>query len=118
MFRRPAPTARVCRMRAQRHDASCPWPLGVPSAQLPELRNFDPSCRGGLFNAGTDLVHDGSQFDHSLGDDEAFQIGRLQARAMDSRLGAGGPRQSIARSRPKQPDLPQPPSEPVCHWTK
>jgi hypothetical protein len=97
-------------MRAQRHDASCPWPLGVPSAQFPELRNFDPSCRGGrtfashrhvtvaqrnvggLFNAGTDLVHDGGQFDHLLGDDEAFQIGGLQVRAMDSRPGAGSPR--------------------------
>ncbi|MEY8875369.1 MAG: MBL fold metallo-hydrolase [Leptothrix sp. (in: b-proteobacteria)] len=37
---------------------------------------------GALFNAGPDFAQDGRQFDHLFGDDEAFQIGNLQARAM------------------------------------
>jgi glyoxylase-like metal-dependent hydrolase (beta-lactamase superfamily II) len=37
---------------------------------------------GKLFNAGTGFARDGSQFDHLFTDDEAFRIGRLEARAM------------------------------------
>jgi glyoxylase-like metal-dependent hydrolase (beta-lactamase superfamily II) len=37
---------------------------------------------GGLFNAGADFACDGRQFDHLFVDDEAFQIGSLQARAL------------------------------------
>ena len=37
---------------------------------------------GGLFNAGSDFPRDGRQFDHLFSDDEAFQIGGLQARAL------------------------------------
>lgn len=37
---------------------------------------------GRLFNAGDDFAHDGSQFDHLFGDEEAFDIGGLACRAM------------------------------------
>jgi glyoxylase-like metal-dependent hydrolase (beta-lactamase superfamily II) len=37
---------------------------------------------GKLFNAGAGFARDGSQFDHLFTDDEAFRIGRLEARAM------------------------------------
>jgi len=37
---------------------------------------------GVLFNAGSEFVHDGSQFDHLFADGERFQIGALQARVM------------------------------------
>lgn len=37
---------------------------------------------GKLFNAGDDMARDGSQFDHLFADDEAFEIGSLQCRAM------------------------------------
>lgn len=37
---------------------------------------------GKLFNAGSDMARDGSQFDHLFADDEAFEIGSLQCRAM------------------------------------
>jgi glyoxylase-like metal-dependent hydrolase (beta-lactamase superfamily II) len=37
---------------------------------------------GGLFNAGDDFPHDGSQFDHLFSDGETFSIGQLQVSAM------------------------------------
>jgi glyoxylase-like metal-dependent hydrolase (beta-lactamase superfamily II) len=37
---------------------------------------------GALFNAGTDFARDGRQFDHLFADEETFQIGSLQARAV------------------------------------
>jgi glyoxylase-like metal-dependent hydrolase (beta-lactamase superfamily II) len=37
---------------------------------------------GKLFNAGSQLAHDGSQFDHLLSDGETFAVGALQARAI------------------------------------
>lgn len=37
---------------------------------------------GKLFNAGSSFAKDGSQFDHLLVDNEAFQIGKLQCRAL------------------------------------
>jgi glyoxylase-like metal-dependent hydrolase (beta-lactamase superfamily II) len=37
---------------------------------------------GKLFNAGSRLAHDGSQFDHLLSDGETFAVGALQARAI------------------------------------
>ena len=37
---------------------------------------------GALFDAGSDFARDGRQFDHLFGDDEAFCIGSLRARAM------------------------------------
>lgn len=37
---------------------------------------------GSLFNAGPEFAQDGRQFDHLFADDETFQIGALQARAL------------------------------------
>lgn len=37
---------------------------------------------GTVFNAGTDMARDGSQFDHLFANDEQFSIGRLQCRAL------------------------------------
>ena len=37
---------------------------------------------GVLFNAGSDMARDGSQFDHLFANDEQFSIGRLQCRAL------------------------------------
>jgi glyoxylase-like metal-dependent hydrolase (beta-lactamase superfamily II) len=37
---------------------------------------------GSLFNVGDDFARDGQQFDHLFSDDETFQIGSLQARAL------------------------------------
>jgi glyoxylase-like metal-dependent hydrolase (beta-lactamase superfamily II) len=37
---------------------------------------------GKLFNAGSRLAHDGSQFDHLLSDGETFAVGALQVRAI------------------------------------
>ena len=37
---------------------------------------------GTLFNAGSDMARDGSQFDHLFANDELFSIGRLQCRAL------------------------------------
>lgn len=37
---------------------------------------------GGIFNLGTDLARDGSQFDHLFVDGEAYKIGTLEARVM------------------------------------
>jgi len=37
---------------------------------------------GKLFNAGTEFVRDGSQFDRLLADGDSLQVGRLQVRAM------------------------------------
>lgn len=37
---------------------------------------------GTLFNAGSDMARDGSQFDHLFANDEQFSIGRLQCRAL------------------------------------
>ncbi len=37
---------------------------------------------GTLFNAGSDMARDGSQFDHLFTNDEQFSIGRLQCRAL------------------------------------
>ncbi|MES2756960.1 MAG: MBL fold metallo-hydrolase [Pseudomonadota bacterium] len=37
---------------------------------------------GSLFNAGSDMARDGSQFDHLFANDEQFSIGRLQCRAL------------------------------------
>ena len=37
---------------------------------------------GTVFNAGSDMARDGSQFDHLFANDELFSIGRLQCRAL------------------------------------
>ncbi len=37
---------------------------------------------GGIFNLGTDLAHDGSQFDHLFVDGETYSIGKLEARVI------------------------------------
>ena len=37
---------------------------------------------GSLFNAGSDMARDGSQFDHLFANDEQFSIGKLQCRAL------------------------------------
>lgn len=37
---------------------------------------------GTVFNAGSDMARDGSQFDHLFANDELFTIGRLQCRAL------------------------------------
>ncbi len=37
---------------------------------------------GALFNAGSDMARDGSQFDHLFADDEPFTIGKLACRAL------------------------------------
>lgn len=37
---------------------------------------------GALFNAGSDMARDGSQFDHLFANDEQFSIGKLQCRAL------------------------------------
>ncbi|HJV51904.1 MAG TPA: MBL fold metallo-hydrolase, partial [Noviherbaspirillum sp.] len=37
---------------------------------------------GRLFNAGSDFLRDGSQFDHLFGDGETFAVGALQCRAL------------------------------------
>ncbi|WP_295990044.1 MBL fold metallo-hydrolase [Rugamonas sp.] len=37
---------------------------------------------GTLFNTGSDMARDGSQFDQLFGDDEPFSIGRLQCRTL------------------------------------
>lgn len=37
---------------------------------------------GALFNAGSDMARDGSQFDHLFANDEQFSIGKLECRAL------------------------------------
>ena len=50
----------------------------VIGAQITAVQKFF----GQLFNAGSNFAHDGSQFDRLLSDNETFQIGSLQVRAM------------------------------------